>query len=98
MSVEIAPAPAVIAKRRRMSLKGLSRWLGPAWIWVLFVLIVLLASFVSEPFLTVRNMTNVLRQMIPLGIVALGQTLVILLAGVDLAVAATIGMANTALM
>jgi ribose transport system permease protein len=36
--------------------------------------------------------------MIPLGIVAVGQTLVIMLAGVDLAVAATISMANTALM
>jgi ribose transport system permease protein len=97
MSVGTEPAPALVAKRRRM-FWGLSRWLGPAWIWILFVLIVLLASVVSEPFLTVRNMTNVLRQMIPLGIVALGQTLVILLAGVDLAVAATIGMANTALM
>ena len=56
------------------------------------------ASLIAEPFLSSRNLTNVLRQMIPLGIVAVGQTLVILLAGVDLAVAATISMANTALM
>jgi ribose transport system permease protein len=60
--------------------------------------IIVVATLIAEPFLSSRNLTNILRQMIPLGIVAVGQTLVILLAGVDLAVAATISMANTALM
>jgi ribose transport system permease protein len=76
----------------------ITRWTGPGWLWLLLLLIVIVASLIAEPFLSSRNLTNVLRQMIPLGIVAVGQTLVILLAGVDLAVAATISMANTALM
>ena len=78
--------------------RAITRWTGPGWLWLLLLGIIVVASLIAEPFLSSRNLTNVLRQMIPLGIVAVGQTLVILLAGVDLAVAATISMANTALM
>ena len=78
--------------------RAITRWTGPGWLWLLLLGIIVVASLIAEPFLSSRNLTNVLRQMIPLGIVAVGQTLVILLAGVDLAVAATISMANTAVM
>jgi ribose transport system permease protein len=91
---ESARISSPAAKRGR----SITRWTGPAWLWLLLLLIVVAAAVIAEPFLSARNFTNVLRQMIPLGIVAVGQTLVILLAGVDLAVAATISMANTALM
>ncbi len=87
--------PDPIVERHRRSI---TRWTGPGWLWLLLAAIVLAASLIAEPFLTARNLTNVLRQMIPLGIVAVGQTLVILIAGVDLAVAATISLSNTALM
>lgn len=86
-------APTALRSRR-----SITRWTGPTWLWLLLLLIVVVASLIAENFLSSRNLTNVLRQMIPLGIVAVGQTLVILIAGVDLAVAATISMANTALM
>jgi ribose transport system permease protein len=85
---------ASAALRRR----AITRWTGPGWLWLLLLGIIVVATLIAEPFLSSRNLTNILRQMIPLGIVAVGQTLVILLAGVDLAVAATISMANTALM
>lgn len=87
-----------VAPRALRSRRSITRWTGPAWLWLLLLLIVVVASLIAENFLSSRNLTNVLRQMIPLGIVAVGQTLVILIAGVDLAVAATISMANTALM
>jgi ribose/xylose/arabinose/galactoside ABC-type transport system permease subunit len=89
------PTPLPGEPRARRSI---TRWTGPGWLWLLLLGIVVVATLIAEPFLSTRNLTNVLRQMIPLGIVAVGQTLVILLAGVDLAVAATISMANTALM
>lgn len=90
--------PGDAAARTLRSRRSITRWTGPAWLWLLLLVIVVVASFMAENFLSSRNLTNVLRQMIPLGIVAVGQTLVILIAGVDLAVAATISMANTALM
>ncbi len=75
-----------------------TKWVGPTWLWVLLILIVVGASLTSEFFFTSRNLSNVMRQSIPLGIVAIGQTLVVLIGGIDIAVAATIAMANTALM
>ena len=63
--------------------RAITRWSGPGWLWLLLLGIIVVASLIAEPFLSSRNLTNVLRQMIPLGIVAVGQTLVILLAGVE---------------
>jgi ribose transport system permease protein len=75
-----------------------SRWTGPPWLLGLIVVIVVIASLASEYFLLPGNLTNVMRQSVALGIVALGQTLVILVAGIDISVAATIALANTMLM
>jgi ribose/xylose/arabinose/galactoside ABC-type transport system permease subunit len=83
---------------RARRLGGLSRWVGPPWLWGLFFVVVVVATFSSEYFLTSANLTNVMRQSVPLGIVAVGQTLVILVAGIDISVAATISLANTMLM
>lgn len=91
-------APATAVEEPMISKRAITRWTGPGWLWLLLLVIVVVAALVAENFLSSRNLSNILRQMIPLGIVAVGQTLVILIAGVDLAVAATIGMANTALM
>jgi ribose/xylose/arabinose/galactoside ABC-type transport system permease subunit len=94
---ELTQSPAVDEKAPA-GRRPITRWTGPGWLWLLLLIIIVVASLVAENFLSSRNLSNILRQMIPLGIVAVGQTLVILIAGVDLAVAATIGMANTALM
>lgn len=58
-------------------------------IYVVYGLIIALfifGSLASERFLTERNLFNVLRQAAYLGIVALGQMLVILTAGIDLSI------------
>jgi len=89
---------SVVDQQAPVGKRAITRWTGPGWLWLLLLVIVVVATLVAENFLSSRNLSNVLRQMIPLGIVAVGQTLVILIAGVDLAVAATISMANTALM
>jgi ribose transport system permease protein len=57
---------------------------------LLFVLIVA-GGFLSDRFLTWRNFGNLFQQLIVLGMVSLGQTFVVLMGGIDLAVGALVG-------
>jgi ribose/xylose/arabinose/galactoside ABC-type transport system permease subunit len=57
------------------------------------LLLIVIANFVSDRFLTVPNLLNVLRQVAIVGILAIGQTYVILTAGIDLSVGSTLGLA-----
>ena len=60
---------------------------GPIFaVYGFIVVLFIIGATQSERFLTVRNLTNVARQSAFLGIVALGQMLVILTAGIDLSV------------
>jgi ribose transport system permease protein len=60
---------------------------------ILFLLLVV-STLVSETFLTYRNITNVLRQAVAIGLVSLGQTFVILAAGLDLSVGSVISLTS----
>ena len=60
---------------------------GPIFaVYLFIILLFIVGATQSERFLSVRNLTNVARQSAFLGIVALGQMLVILTAGIDLSV------------
>jgi ribose/xylose/arabinose/galactoside ABC-type transport system permease subunit len=61
---------------------------GELAVLVLLVVMCALAAWKSKVFLTRGNMRNVLRQASALGVVAVGQTLVILSRGIDLSVGA----------
>jgi len=52
----------------------------------IFVVLVLIASFVSTSFLSSRNIGNVLRQVASTGVISMGMLLVILTGGIDLSV------------
>lgn len=58
------------------------------------VIIVVMAvlSLISPYFLTVNNMLNLLSQSVVIGLLALGQTLVILIGGIDLSVGSLVGV------
>lgn len=56
------------------------------------VLLVVVASFLSDRFLTVPNLLNVLRQVSIVGILAVGMTFVILTKGIDLSVGSILGV------
>ena len=56
------------------------------------LLLLIVASFLSSRFLSLPNLLNVLRQVAIVGILALGQTFVILTAGIDLSVGAILGL------
>ncbi len=61
---------------------------------VSFVLLCLVLSFLSDRFLTVSNLTNVLRQSTINLIIAIGMTYVILTAGIDLSVGAVLALST----
>ena len=78
------------AARARTGSDLLRRWeaflASGGAVWILVLAIVVLAAIVSEDFRTVRNLANVSRQGVVLGLVALGQFVAVLTGGVDLSV------------
>ena len=65
----------------------------------LLVILVVAGGLLSDRFLTWRNASNLLQQLIVLGMVSLGQTFVVLMGGIDLAIgslvsALTVFLAN----
>ncbi|MDX5475025.1 MAG: ribose ABC transporter permease [Bacillaceae bacterium] len=55
-------------------------------VFIIFLVLLIIASFVSDAFFTVTNLLNVLRQVSIVAIIAVGMTLVIITAGIDLSV------------
>lgn len=68
-------------------LKQNSSVTGP---WAILILLVVVSTIISRDFMSTTNLLNILRQAAPLMIVALGQTLVILVGGIDVSVGAVI--------
>lgn len=63
-----------------------------SFIWlILFGLVIIVVAIVPE-FIQINNLSNVLIQMVPLGLVSLGQGLVILGGGIDLSVGSQISL------
>lgn len=63
-------------------------------VYVLLLVILVLTSIFSPSFRTIGNFNNVVSQMTPIAIVALGQTVVLLLAGIDLSVGSIVSLAT----
>jgi inositol transport system permease protein len=61
-------------------------------IFVVFVGMLVVASFLSPAFLTIINLTNVVRQMSIIGLIALGVTGVIVAGGIDLSSGSVVGI------
>lgn len=78
---------------RREALLALFQRFG---LYVFFVLLIIVAASISPHFLSGKNLQDILIQMAPLGVVVIGQTFVILVAGLDLSVGSL--MATVAVM
>lgn len=78
------------------------KWLSYLWnnysVAFAFLALVILASLLSEHFLSPINITNVLRQVSVIGILAVGLTFVILLGGIDLSVGSLLAFSGTVIM
>lgn len=63
-------------------------------IWVLLVLLLVPIIIVIPEFVRPANLANVLQQMVPLGLIAIGQTFVILGGGIDMSVGSQISLVS----
>lgn len=70
----------------KSKLKGNGTWIA------LFILVVAATIFYGTTFLSVSNIFNVLRQSSMIGLIAVGMTCVIITAGIDLSVGATVAL------
>jgi ribose transport system permease protein len=86
-------APAISATPEPVGLGIGLKLLGAGPIVILLVLIVVLA-IASPPFLTPRNISNILAQTAVIAVVAMGQHLVILTRGIDLSVGSNLALAS----
>ncbi|WP_425294666.1 ABC transporter permease [Kosakonia calanthes] len=63
---------------------------------IVFLLMLVIAGFLSDRFYSGDNITNVLRQSVPLGLAALGMLFVILTGGIDLSVGSVMAFISVA--
>ena len=66
----------------------------PFWVFVAILALGLVMSFVSDVFLTERNLFNITRNFAFFGIMALGMSAVICTAGIDLSVGSLVGLSG----
>ncbi len=73
---------------------NLTSFIGTYGIYLVFLLIVAVLSIASPTFMSVVNITNVLRQVSINGIISVGMTFVIIAGGIDLSVGSILGIAT----
>jgi ribose transport system permease protein len=83
-----APAPAQPTGRRAV------QTIGQAWAWLFLASLLVFFSLTGEGFLSAFNLQSILANMAIVLIMALGQTFVILAAGIDLSTGFVMGMAS----
>ena len=78
-----------IQTRSRVDWKNFAQQYG---LMISFILLCLALSILSDRFLTVNNLTNILRQSTINGIISVGMTLIILTRGIDLSVGSILAL------
>lgn len=67
------------------------RWADYAFI-AAFIILIIIAASVSDVFFTIRNLSNIFRQIVSNGMISLGMLAVILTGGIDLSVGSIVGL------
>jgi ribose/xylose/arabinose/galactoside ABC-type transport system permease subunit len=94
--VEAAPiGTGALARARTLVARALTAAGGRGGAILILLALVVAFSLASESFLTVDNLRNILRQYSVPAILAVGQTLVIVSAGIDLSVASTAALSGS---
>lgn len=63
---------------------------------IIFLLMLVVSGIISDSFLTGNNITNLLRQVAPIGLISIGMFLVILTGGIDLSVGSILAFTGVA--
>ena len=91
----VKPMEVVSNGRRPSGVRSILRYIWRDYsVLVALVLMVVIASVINPRFLTVRNLTNILRQVSVIGIVSMGMTMVILSGGIDLSVGSVLAFSG----
>jgi ribose transport system permease protein len=92
----VAPLPAEAGISATSRLRSRLRRIDFYTLWPVAVMIVIIAftSFRSSTYLTVFNFENILSQIAPLGIVTMGQAILLISAGLDLSVGYNIAFSS----
>lgn len=90
------PSPETIVEPRVSLGKRLTRFIGVENLSLMFALLLLVAAIVSqtEYFFSARNLMNIGNNMAVVGLIAVGMTLVIVSAGLDISVGSIAGCAS----
>jgi ribose transport system permease protein len=59
---------------------------------VIFLVMLIVSAFASDAFFTANNLSNLIRQVAPVGIISMGMLLVILTGGIDLSVGSVVAL------
>lgn len=86
--VSASPAPSRFTGRRAVQA------IGQAWAWVFLLILVVFFSLTGEGFLSAFNLQSIVANSAVMLIMALGQTFVIISAGIDLSTGFVMGMAS----
>jgi ribose transport system permease protein len=89
------PQPGALDRARTLLARGLATAGGRGGALVILLALVVAFSLVADNFLTVDNLRNILRQYSVPAILAVGQTIVIVSAGIDLSVASTAALSGS---
>lgn len=80
--------------KRRADFRSLSHLIKDRMVYVFLALVLVAAAGVSPQFFQPANVFNVLRQASAIGVLAIGQTIVVVAGGIDLSVAAVMQLAG----
>lgn len=83
-----------ITSRQEVSGFGAILRTQPFWVFIALLALGAVMTFVSDAFMTERNIFNITRNMAFFGIMALGMSAVICTAGIDLSVGSLVGLAG----
>ena len=83
-----------ITSRQEVSGLGAIIRAQPFWVFLALVALAAVMTFVSDAFMTERNIFNITRNMAFFGIMALGMSAVICTAGIDLSVGSLVGLSG----
>lgn len=84
---------------RAVRLRAESGWSSRSWsrgvgVWLALVVLVLVAAVGTDTFLRPLNLSNVSRQAVALGLISIGQTVVILSGGIDMSVGSLVSLSG----
>jgi simple sugar transport system permease protein len=87
-----ADVESALTRRRTRSAAAIS-WLREAALVPVLVVLIIVGSVLNSHFLTVSNLTGIGQQISALGVVVVGESLILLIGGMDLSLESTYGLA-----